>query len=451
MRKVASLLLIFTLVFALGVSAFADGDPGRSTPLRDARSTVPHSSHNYDDFQVFDDGGIQVFDDGGFVGIAPMISVISDTQLSIGPGEMFLVDNGRIVMPEARLTPNREYSFEIWFNGTNAAITFNYAGPSPDTLGGVAGLVRLTEEHISGGVGENLNGRLRLRSGRGSNMFSRSELRTRGTGPSRVYSLLLETRENYTTRMTDVTFTLLTSGNLPAVIGTSYNPQQSVIDLTVGWARMSDDEIDSYAEGDTVTLSNDYPVILRRQIERLVRNHNYRAIHLIAEDGSWEYTGRMSGMSDTNFYTTQDVIPALMNRFDQDFKFLSLPGGVTFPTNGEMRIDVSDVSGDWDRIYTYLYRNGQLTPINTNYDSMDDMIYFRTNFLGAFVMTDVEITDLALIAPPGTGVQEPEEPEEPNLHNPPTGAAAAGVNGLVMGIGTLSLLGAGAAFIRRRK
>jgi len=469
MKKVASLLLIFVLAFTMGVGAFADGFPTElrgGTMMRDGnmhdddanniggalprdsrnRSTLPGAmpyDSNNDDIYVYDD----------FMGFVPMISMINENQVSIGAGEIFLVREGGIVLPEYRLTPNREYIFDIYFNSTNAPVTFtltNAGGATPDTLAGHTALVRLTDEHLSGPVGTDYTGRLRLRSGRGSTMFSRTDLRTRGTGPSRTYQLLLETRANYTTRLTDVTFTMLTSGNLPTVSAGAANPQLSVIELVVGWRRMSDDEVDTYAEGDTVTLTNDYPVIMRRQIERLVRNHNYRPIHLAFEDGSWEYTGRMSGMADTNFFTTQDVIPPLMNRFDQDFKFLSLPGGATFPTNGEMRIDVSDVSGDWDRIYTYLYRNGTLTPISTTYDSMDDMIYFRTNFLGSFVMTDVEITDRNLLVQPGQPeITEPEEPGYPNLHNPPMGVA--GFNNLFLSLGTLSLLGAGAALIRRRK
>jgi len=210
--------------------------------------------------------------------------------------------------------------------------------------------------------------------------------------------------------------------------------------------------VDSYGEGDTVTISNDTPIWTKKQIERLVEANNYKAITLEHEDGSWTYEGRMNGMGDTNFYTTQDVIPSIMNKYDQDFKFLILPAGVTFPTNGEMRIDVSDVSVDWDRVYTYLYRNGKLTRINTTYDSQDDMIVFRTNYLGAFVMTPVEITDTTVLeqptevspAPspaPGTGVG--------GTNNPNTGIPA-GMN-LIVGLGSLSLLTAGTVILRKRK
>ena len=117
-----------------------------------------------------------------------------------------------------------------------------------------------------------------------------------------------------------------------------------------------------------------------------------------------------------------------------------------------MRIDVSDVSDDWDRVYTYLYRNGRLTRINTTYDSQDDMIVFRTNYLGAFVMTPVEITDTTIIEQPTTESPAPSPPQQPGTggtNNPNTGIPA-GMN-LIVGLGSLSLLTAGSVILRKRK
>jgi len=463
MKKIASLLLIVAFVLSMGTTAFAAEDPtalhgtSRNGATLNEGTNMPGRNNHMADGTRNSRSGVQAYDDGhdglytadGFsdeyVSIVPSINFINENELRIRPGEMFLVSDGQIVLPETLLIPNTEYLFDIYFNSTAADINQNINSAMD------AGLVPLTEESISGPLNDTTTGRLRLRSGRGTTTISRSELRTRGTGSARTYHIQLDTRASYNTRQTEVSFTLLTSGVLPTpAVGTAA-VIQSTVTFEVGWPRMSDEDVDSYSDGDTVTISNDYPVIMRRQLERLVRNHSYRPIHLAFEDGSWEYTGRMSGMGDTNFFTTQDVIPALMNRFDQDFKFLSLPAGVTFPANGELRIDVSDVSDDWNRIYTYLYRNGNLTPISTNYDSLDDMIYFRTNFLGSFVMTDIEITDLNLIAQPEEPeVQEPEEPEFPETNNPPMGVAMGG-NSLLMGLGTISLLGAGALVTRRRK
>lgn len=448
MKKIASLSLALLLALSFAVGVFAAEDVPQPFPMYgENNGTQMQPMPGNMDYDHGDAHGVLPADE--FVAVSPRVSWISEDTARIAPGEMFLVQEGQLVRPESLLIPNNEYVFDIFFNATDAAIdqTVN--------TGMVIGLSQLTEADISGPAGATTTGRLRLRSGRGNTAFSRSEIRTRGSGPARTFQLVLETRPIYNTRQTEATFTLLTSGNLPAVTAPMVNPVLSTISFEVGWARMTDEDVDSYAEGDTVTVSNEYPVIMRRQLERLVRNHNYRPIHLAFEDGSWEYTGRMSGMGDTNFYTTQDVVPALMNRFDQDFKFLSLPAGVTFPTNGEMRIDVSDVSGDWNRIYTYVYRNGTLTPINTTYDSMDDMIYFRTNFLGSFVMTDVEITDLNLIAQPDEPeILEPQEPETlPEHFNPPTGAASAagGMGNLMMALGTVSLIGVGAVINNRRK
>ena len=464
MKKVASLLLIFTLVLSMGIGAFAAEDPtalhGSVTGNgRNTRGTSMSPGTTINPFEVEPrDTAIDQYsnEDGVFddtIGFAPTLTwTANENEVSIGAGEMFLVQSNRIVPPDAQLIPNTEYVFEVWFNNGPALSAVDISGPINATA--TPTLIRLTEAHIVGSTTPLTNGRLRIRSGRGSASLSNTNLRTRGTGVGRTYELEVETRETYTTRLTDTTLTLLTSGTLPPVTGTNENPAQSTVNFVVGFLRMDADEIDTYSEGDTVTLSNERPVIMRREMDRLVRNHNFRAIHLEFDDGSWEFTGRMSGMRDTNFFTTQDAVPAIMNRLDQDFKFLSLPAGVTFPANGEMRIDVSDVSEDWNTIYTYLFRNGTLTPISTNYDSMDDMIYFRTNFLGTFVMTDVEITDTNILnnnnnENNNNNVETPA-PEEPNVNNPATGVAM-GLNSLLMGLGTVSLLGAGALVTRRKK
>ncbi|MCL2578844.1 MAG: hypothetical protein FWE32_02315 [Oscillospiraceae bacterium] len=496
MKKVASLLLIFTLVLTMGVGAFAAEDPTALQGAASGRNSTgtPISPRSNDAAQdAFIDG---VFDE--FISIAPSIAWTgNENQVSIGAGEIFLVSDGMVVRPEANLLPNSEYNFDIYYNPTGAPILQSVASGSSLN----AALVPLTEAVISGapatpgtplipavpgvrppgwvldpGVNEDVwetppvaeipavparestltNGRLRVRAGRGTSNISNATLRTRPNAGTRRFQLELTTRETYTTRMNEVTITLSTTGELPLPVSpATAQPVESTAAFDVGWPRMTRDEIDSYTEGDTVTLSNNYPVIMRAEMERLVRNHNFRPIHLAFDDGSWEFTGRMSGMGDTNFYTTQEVVPALVNRLDQDFKFLSLPAGVTFPANGEMKIDVSDVSGDWNRIYTYLYRNGTLTPISTNYDSMDDMITFRTNFLGSFIMTDVEITDMNLVSGENNNNNnveepEPEGPNHPNVNNPATGVAM-GVSSLLTGLGTISLLGAGALVTRRRK
>ena len=492
MKKVASLFLAVVFIMSLGISAFAAEDipptygttpvagadhpdgahvsprgaaSSRGTTLNPHHGAGQSRNRNNDHNNILDRNSnrnsqgaagtrsndmIDLYDTevARDIGISPSIEwLTSDTVIRIAPGEMFLVQNNRLVVPEERLEPGTEYEFMIFFNASAANVDYNVGEnvtqPPYDTT-----LRPLREVDIFNS--DHPNGRLRFRATRGANVLASTDLRLRGPGADRSYHAIVTTRDAYGTSMTDVTFAFQISGRtMPAPV-----LEDSTIGLQVGWARFLDSEIDSYTEGDIVTITNERPVMTRRQVERLVRNFNHRAIELEFEGGLWRYTGRMSGMGDINFFTTEDVIPAIINRHDQDFKFLSFPAGITFPTNGELRIDVSDVSHVWDRIYTYLYRDGRLTRINTSYDSVEDMIYFRTNFLGMFVMTDVEITDAGLIQEPTPEPETPgtQEPSPPSTHNPPTGLPAAtnGVN-TIAGLGFLSLITAGTVIIRKRK
>ena len=423
MKKAFSLLLALALTLIMGIGVYA-ADPA-AQEVDGGLDEIPMPLEN------------------NLLGAKSLVYV-SEGLVNIDQGELFLVMDDRIVEPEMLLEPDSEYTMDVYYadaDVTNFDVTSSVAANTD--------LKPLTENDLKI-TGSNTNAKLRLRSGKGTSVIASAKLDTTGVGASKRYQVKFETKDLYNTKQTEVEYRLVITGT-PDNASLQAGGEGTVAFL-VGHGIMDDDDVDSYGEGDTVTISNDTPIWTKKQIERLVEANNYKAITLEHEDGSWTYEGRMNGMGDTNFYTTQDVIPSIMNKYDQDFKFLILPAGVTFPTNGEMRIDVSDVSDDWDRVYTYLYRNGKLTRINTTYDSQDDMIVFRTNYLGAFVMTPVEITDTTVLeqptevspAPspaPGTGVG--------GTNNPNTGIPA-GMN-LIVGLGSLYLLTAGTVILRKRK
>lgn len=419
MKKAITLLLALTMTLMMGIGVFAAEDP---TALDEA--DLAQSDATTDNYY-----GLR------------SLEYVAEGRVDIAQGEIFLVIDDRIVEPEMRLEPNSEYTMDVYY--ADAAVTnFDVTGKVSDN----PNLKRLMENDLVI-TGAKNNAKLRMRSGKGTSVMTTAKLETTGVGASKRYIVKFETKDLYNTKQTDVEYRFSITGK-PDNVALQAGGEGTVA-FKVGHGIMNDEDVDSYGEGDTVTITNENPIWTKKQIERLVKNSNYKAIMLEHEDGSWAYEGRMNGMGDTNFYTTQEVIPSIMNKFDQDFKFLILPAGVTFPTNGEMRIDVSDVSGDWDRVYTYLYRNGKLTRINTTYDSQDDMIVFRTNYLGAFVMTPVEITDTTIIEQPKPESSEASTPTPVPPRNPNTGIPV-GMN-LIVGLGSLSLLTAGSVILRKRK
>lgn len=405
MKKAISLLVALAATFSIVMTGFAAdnsiedmGEPGIAAHLEYAQGSTDQN---------------------------PLVRAdVNDLVLSLGT-------SNQLVLPETHLTPGTEYEYKI-FRVTAAT----GAGVHPDNLE----ITPVTDGDLNGG-------RIRLRTGKGSSAISNISINKRGAGVNATYNLVVETRANYGINMTDVEYSLVVSGQGNDTLHVMNN---SIISFRVGYEEMSDDEIDSYGEGDIVTVYHDTPVFTKRQLERLARNFNYKAVEFQDENGDWGYTGRISGMGASNFITTHDVIPAIVNALpDQDFHFLTFLSGVTFPTNGEMRIDVADISDEYGgRIYAYIYRNNTLTPIATTYDSATDEIVFRTNYLGAFVLTDREITDTDILNPNEPEINEPEDNDN-NLpgNNPDTGAATGANVAATLALASL----AAAAVIRKRK
>lgn len=435
MKKAFSLLTVLTLVFLMSVSAFAAEDiaPYGGTTLNGQPINEPVANG-------------EANNELGNIGMAPRLAWSGENVLAIKTGELFLVHgegaNAAVVLPDTRLEPNSEYTFHIYYATADADLDVTEGTLIP--AGGP--IAPLTKAQVG-------DAKVRVRATKGGSAIKSTEVKTRSVGSDTTYRVVIETKDTYNTKQTEVDYTISLTGALL----TDFETKGGNAVFMVGHGIMSDTEIDNYGEEEDVNVSNLTPIFKKKQIETLVKANKYKAITLIAEDDSWEYTGRMNGMSDTNFYYTHDVIPSIVNKFDQDFKFLIFPAGVTFPTNGEMRIDVSDVSDEWERMYTYLYRNGKLTRVNTSYDSSDDMIVFRTNYLGAFVMTDKEITDVNIIETEKPEPSEPAPKPEPEVSggvgtgtgNPNTGAPV-GLN-LLVGLGSISLLTAGSVIVRKRK
>lgn len=376
---------------------------------------------------------VMVFGLNMLVSAAP-IALGASNEVSVANNEIVIVNSKTkaLVLPETRLLPGHEYTFNLY------RVTAGGAGfVNPSTLT----LTPITRGELAGG-------RLRIRGSKGTSAITSAKIEEKGTSATGTFNLVITTRENYGTKITDVEYTITATG---MGAGAATFVDGSAI-LKTGYPRFTDTEIDTYSEGDIITIIPDEKVvILKDQFSTLAKAYNYKAVEFEAEDAGWSYTGRISGMTDTNFTYTHDVLPSIINKLpDQDFKFLTFPAGVTFPTTGEFRIDVSDVSGEFQRMYTYLYRNGMLTRVNATYDTGADEIVFRTNYLGAFVITNEEITDTTIVEhvePTTPAPTTPTEPTEPPLiHNPNTGAGNVGALASAM-----SLIALASAVALRKK
>lgn len=331
-----------------------------------------------------------------------------------------------VVLPETFLQPGNQYTYQLY------RVDQNYTSVEPNRIA----VTPVSDTILDGG-------KLKIRTVKGSANVVSAKIEKKGSGANAIYNFKIETKETYGTKVNDLEYNIVVSGQ-------GANAER-ILDANVlfqtGYRAMTDEDIDYYEEGDLITIMRDRPVITKKQFETLAKNYNYKAISFTGEDGDWTFTGRVSGMGDANFLTTYDVAPEIINAYpEQDYKFITFNAGVTFPTNGELRLDVSDIADNTvnPNLYAYLYRNGTLTPIDSTYDATSDEIVFRTNFLGAFVITNEEITGFTTEEP---GIEEPVPQPEPNEenNNPPTGAAATGT---VIALGLASLT---AGITARRK
>lgn len=447
MKKAISLLVAMVLSASIGVAAFAAEDVAGTNGTNDTPET-PETTGATDTTGT---GGAAITDD-----TTPMVRALissgditaGNETITINKGELYLVDAGNQVVGGIYnlLDPGTEYTFRIHYATDDITEQTSSAVAGNTTQG-----AELTGKALAGGT-------IRLRTVRGSSHIQSARIKTIGRGDTARYELVLTTRNTYGTKMNEVEYSLGVTGSTNET--TTFKDSGHI--FQVGWRSIPDDET-QIGEGGYITISNDYPVITKEQFTAIAKSVNYKTVNFEGEDAGWLFTGRVSGMGDTNFHYTYDVTPELINLFpEQDFKFLTFNAGVTFPASGEMHIDVSDVSEAYGRnLYTYLYRNGKLTLVDTTYDVGANEVVFRTNYLGSFVITDRAITNTSIV-----GEENKEEEEEEvtpnentdnetnnnvnNIHgNPQTGAASA-MNAIVA-LGLATVATAGAILPRKRK
>ncbi|MDR2932312.1 MAG: hypothetical protein LBV27_04320 [Oscillospiraceae bacterium] len=334
---------------------------------------------------------------------------LDKNQIVLGLGET----NPVVVLPDTYLIPGKEYTYGLY------RVDQDYISVSPNAVA----MTPITGTMLG-------DAELRIRTASGSTSVVKAKLDKRsGTNGDRNYTFEIETKETYGTAETDVEYNIIPYGDTALATGL----KNASIMFKSGYRAMPESDITGLSDGDYVTINRNTPVILKEQFDTLASNYEYKAVPLTDDTGMWTFTTRVTGMQSANFITKNEVYPEIIDAGpDYDFVFLTFKAGIHFPTNGEMKISVSDISGgDGRNLHAYLYRDGNLTPIASSYDDTTDEIVFRTNYLGSFIVSTGELAELGEETPPDENIPDWDNNEHPN---PPTGVSQSMSAMIALGI-----------------
>ena len=393
MKKVMSLLLVLVMAGILGLTAAAADN-----------AVSPYWAADHTDE-------------------APKLK-LSKNQVVLG------LDNNTVLLPGTFILPGKEYTYQLF------RVEQDYDSVAPNAVA-----MTPIDNTMLGST------EFRVRTISGSSNVVSAKISKKGN----YYYFVIETKEDYGTKINDLRYDIIQYGEEVKEL-----TNLSVL-LQTGYREMPDDVIAGYSEGDYVTIDNNTPVITKEQFETLGENYNYSPVAITGPGGDWVITGRIFGMNSVNFYSTNKMIEEIvMAEPDYDYKFVDFPAEIKYPTNAEMRINVSEIYSGTETegpLYAYLYKEGELIPISTTFDETSGEIVFRTNYLGSFVVVTGEITQNML--------PENEPPEENNndipladlpVQNPDNPSTGADKSMNIMVMAALALLaGAGAVRLAANK
>jgi len=197
---------------------------------------------------------------------------------------------------------------------------------------------------------------------------------------------------------------------------------EKTVELAVGSSRLPDESMGAVEEGEAFQVDNNFPVITKKQFQRLAEGNSYRAVTL-AGDG-WEYTVNVTDLGERNLYSTNAVSQDVLQKYPgQEFYFLSFPASPDFGVTGTMVLDVEDLT-EFDREF-YLYRRlgSRLYYLKTQYDEEEQTLTFRPSQLGSYLITNRKLGDVELSGATSGGGNAGAEGSDPL--NPDTGSRQA--------------------------
>lgn len=232
------------------------------------------------------------------------------------------------------------------------------------------------------------------------------------------YQLEVTTKAGWPTEQSEV------EGAVRAVKRSNGQVVSSVeAELTVGYPTISDEALEAVKADEYIFVESDAPVISTEQFQKLDEYADGSKVTFT--NGMWTYEVRVSGQEAVNMLHNERAIKEVSSKFeDQNFKYVSFPGGPAFDFTGKMTIDVSDEMEDFDgKFYVYRYLRGALERIDATVDLEDESISFETKNLGRFVITDKEIADGTIVdesftQAPAEDTEKPVEEEKPAEEKP---------------------------------
>lgn len=203
-----------------------------------------------------------------------------------------------------------------------------------------------------------------------------------------LYQLEVKTQAGWPTEQTEVEGAVkAVKRSNGQVVGTAE------VELTVGYPTIRDEALAAAKADEYILVDNSAPVISEKQFQQLDRDVNGGKVTFT--NGQWNYRVRISGQEAVNLLHNERAIKEVSSKFeDQNFKYVSFPGGPSFDFTGTLTIDVSDEMEEFGgSFYVYRYLRGALEKIDATVDLDEETISFETKNLGRFVITDREIAD----------------------------------------------------------
>ena len=247
---------------------------------------------------------------------ASAINVTSDEQIKLSFGEEKF---------DELLLPGESYTYPLYIEGDDGT------------------LAPLTDDHL-----EELRLRTEVRDENSSIASFKLEEK------DNAYQLAVTTEAGWPTEQDEV------EGVIKAVRRSNGKEAGSVsVDLTVGYPTISDESLEGAQNGEYVFVESSAPVITTEQFAKLDEYTDSGKVTFT--NGMWSYEVRVSGQESVNMLYNERAIREISSKFeDQDFLYVSFPGGPAFDFTGTLSIDVSEVDDAFEgQFYVYRYLRGE--------------------------------------------------------------------------------------------
>lgn len=204
------------------------------------------------------------------------------------------------------------------------------------------------------------------------------------------YYLVVKTKPNYATKATQAELLLRLRGQ-------SGELSQYVFSFSVGSSRLSDDEVGAVKEGEPFRVDNNFPVITKKQFQRLAEANSYRPVTL--DGDGWRFTVSVADLPDLNLYSTAALSQDVLQRYpEREFYFLTFPASPNFGTAGTMVLDVERLTEFDGQFYLYRRLDDRLYYLKTDYDEDEGTLTFHPSQLGSYILTNGQLGDVELPA-----------------------------------------------------